>query len=340
MIWRVPEPPSDVRLPLDESAPLAVLLRRLGIAALLVVVVSIITYIDREGFRDSSGDPIDWLDALYFGAVSVTSTGYGDITPVTDGARLVNVLVVMPAGVLFLVILVSTTLEVLAERTRTAYREKLWRRTLNDHTIVCGYGVKGRAAIDTLLAHGVARDEIVVIDARVDAVEEARRAGHAGVVADASSSSALESAGVRDAAAVIVAPDRDDSAVLITLTARELNKDARIVASVREAENAHLLQQGGADSVVVSSGAAGRLLAHAVKSPGVVQVLEDLLSVGQGIDIMEREVGAEEAGKPLGTVATRAPIIAVVRDGQVLRFDDERVGNLSAGDRLVCLCSA
>ncbi len=91
------------------------------------------------------------LDALYFGAVSVTSTGYGDITPVTDGARLVNVLVVMPAGVLFLVILVSTTLEVLAERTRTVYREKRWRTTLHDHTIVCGYGVKGRAAIETLL---------------------------------------------------------------------------------------------------------------------------------------------------------------------------------------------
>jgi len=336
----VPEPPTDIRLPLDESAPLAVLLRRLGIAALLVVIVSVITYLDRAGFRDASGGEIDWLDALYFGAVSVTSTGYGDITPVTDGARLVNVLVVMPAGVLFLVILVSTTLEVLAERTRTAYREKLWRRTLQDHTIVCGYGVKGRAAIDTLLAHGVARDSLVVLDPRPDAVEEARRAGHAGVVADASSSAALTAAGVRDAEAVIVAPDRDDSAVLITLTARELNPKARIVASVREAENAHLLRQSGADSVVVSSGAAGRLLAHAVKSPGVVQVLEDLLSVGQGIDIMEREVGPDEAGKPLGTMPTKAPIIAVVRDGQVLRFDDARVGDLHAEDRLVCLCSA
>ncbi len=336
----MPEPPTDIRLPLEESAPLAVLLRRLGIAALLVVIVSVITYVDRAGFRDASGGEIDWLDAFYFGAVSVTSTGYGDITPVTDGARLVNVLVVMPAGVLFLVILVSTTLEVLAERTRTAYREKLWRRTLQDHTIVCGYGVKGRAAIDTLLAHGVARDSLVVLDPRPDAVEEARRAGHAGVVADASSSAALEAAGVRDADAGIVAPDRDDSAVLITLTARELNPKARIVASVREAENAHLLRQSGADSVVVSSGAAGRLLAHAVKSPGVVQVLEDLLSVGQGIDIMEREVGPDEAGKPLGTMPTKAPIIAVVRDGQVLRFDDARVGDLHAEDRLVCLCSA
>jgi voltage-gated potassium channel len=330
---------ADIRLPSSERTPLAVLLSRLGIAAALVVIVSLITYLDRDGFRDGNGDEIGLLDALYFGAVSVTSTGYGDITPVTDGARLVNVLVVMPAGVLFLVILVSTTLEVLAERTRTVYREKRWRRTLQDHTIVCGYGVKGRSAIETLQAHGVRNDAIVVIDERGEAVEEARRAGHAGVVADASASSALEAAGVREAAAVVVAPDRDDSAVLITLTARELNPRARIVASVRESENAHLLEQGGADSVVVSSGAAGRLLGHAVKSPRVVQVLEDLLSVGEGLDVMEREVTREEIGLPLGSVPASAPIIAVVREEDVLRFDDPKVGELRAGDQLVCLSS-
>jgi voltage-gated potassium channel len=339
MITTVASDRADIRLPSSERSPLTVLLQRLGIAAGLVLIVSVLTYLDRDGFRDATGDEIDLLDAFYFGAVSVTSTGYGDITPVTDGARLMNVLVVMPAGVLFLVILVSTTLEVLAERTRTVYREKRWRRTLQDHTIVCGYGVKGRSAIETLRAHGTAPDAIVVIDERAEAVEEAQRAGHAGLVGDASSSASLEAAGVREAAAVVVAPDRDDSAVLITLTARELNPSARIVASVREIENAHLLEQGGADSVVVSSGAAGRLLGHAVKSPRVVQVLEDLLSVGAGLDVLEREVTREEVGLPLGSVPESAPIIAVVRGQDVLRFDDPRVDELRAGDRLVCLSS-
>ena len=333
----VPADRADIRLPSSDLSPLAVLLRRLGLATALVLIVSVITYIDRDGFRDGTGDPIGLLDSLYFGAVSVTSTGYGDITPVTDGARLVNVLVVMPAGVLFLVILVSTTLEVLAERTRTVYREKLWRRTLKNHTIVCGYGVKGRSAIETLLAHGAERSAIVVIDGRADTVEEARRAGYSGVVADASASASLEAAGVREAAAVVVAPDRDDAAVLITLTARELNPGARIVASVREEENAHLLRQGGADSVVVSSGAAGRLLGHAVKSPRLVQVLEDFLSVGEGLDVTERAVTDDEVGHPLGAVPSPAPVIAVVRGERVLRFDAPQVGALQAGDRLVCL---
>jgi len=329
----------DIRLPARERGPLRVLLNRLRIATLLVLLVSAITYVDRDGFRDGSGDTIGLLDALYFGAVSVTSTGYGDITPVSDGARLVNTFIVMPAGVLFLVILVSTTLEVLAERTRTHYREKLWRKILRDHIIVCGYGVKGQAAIETLLATDRTPSEIVVIDARPDVVEEAGRSGFAGVVADASAKAALEAAGIREAAAVIVAPDRDDTAVLITLTARELNPRARIVASVRQTENAHLLEQGGADSVVVSSGAAGRLLGHAVHSPRVVQVLEDLLSVGTGLDIVEREVAGGDVGRPLADVRSEAPVIAVVRGEHVLRFDDRRVGDLQ-GDRLVCLCSS
>jgi voltage-gated potassium channel len=330
---------SNVRLPSNDPGPLTVLLRRLGIAALLVVIVSIITYLDRDGFRDGGGGEIDALDALYFGAVSVTSTGYGDITPVSDGARLVNVLVVMPAGVLFLVILVSTTLEVLAERTRHVYRERAWRRTLENHTIVCGFGVKGRAAIETLLAQGEKPGAIVVIDPRDVAIEEAKRAGYAGIVGDASSAAVLQSADVHEAAAVVVVPDRDDSAVLITLTARELNPQARIVASVRERENAHLLRQGGADSVVVSSGAAGRLLGHAVKSPRVVEVLEDLLSFGEGLDIIERDVGEEELGKRVGTFAVSAPILAVVRGDAVFRFDDERIDELRADDKLVCLCT-
>jgi voltage-gated potassium channel len=327
----------DIRLPTSERAPLDYLLRRVAIAVGLIAFVALLTYFDRDGYRDVNETPIGLLDAFYYSTVTVTTTGYGDITPASDRARLVSTLLVTPARVLFLIILVGTTLEVLAARTRIHYREKLWRRTLHDHTIVCGFGVKGRAALDTLLAHGTRPEAVVVIDGRPDAVEEATRRGCAGIVADASSSQSLETAGVREASAVIVAPDRDDSAVLITLTARELNPGARIVAAVREQENAHLLEQGGADSVVVSSGAAGRLLGHAVRSPQVVQVLEDLLAFGSGLDVTERVVGPGEAG-PMAERPSPLPVLAVVRDGEVLRFDDPQVAVLEEGDRLVCLC--
>jgi voltage-gated potassium channel len=330
--------PADVRLPGGPRDPARSLARRVAVAIGLIVLVALIAYADRDGYRDVDDSPVTLLDAFYYSTVSVTTTGYGDITPVSDRARLISTLVVTPARVLFLIILVGTTLEVLAGHARNAVRERHWRRSLREHTIICGFGVKGVAAVDTLLAHGVAPSGIVVIDPRESAVEDARRRGLAGIVGDASASATLEAAEVAAAAAVVVAANTDATAVLITLTARELNRRATIVAAVRDAENAHLAEQGGADSVVVSSGAAGRLLGQAVRSPRIVRVLEDLLNVGEGLDVIERDVTPDEVG-PLANLPASDPVIAVVRDGEVLRFDDPRAAELRPGDRVLCLCS-
>ena len=71
---------------------------------------------------------------------------------------------------------------------------------------------------------------------------------------------------------------RDDTAVLIALTARQLNPRVTIVAAVREEENQDLLRQSGADQVVVSSGAAGQLLAISAVRPAAGRVMADLLN--------------------------------------------------------------
>jgi voltage-gated potassium channel len=210
---------------------------------------------------------------------------------------------------------------------------------LRDHTIVCGYGTKGRNAVDTLIAAGVRRDKIVVVDRDAGIVEEATRAGFATVHGVSTRTAVLEEAGVRDAAGVIVATDTDESSVLTTLTARELNKRATIVAAVREAENRHLVHESGADSAIVSSGAAGRLLGLATHSPALVEVLEDLMTIGSGLDITQRDVRPDEAGRPLSDLRLDAPVIAVVRGDRTFRFDAPEVRTLSAGDKIVCLSS-
>ena len=156
---------------------------------------------------------------------------------------------------------------------------------------------------------------------------------------EAAAREVLEEAGIADARAVVIAVDRDDSAVLIALTARELAPNASIVASVREQENVHLLHQSGADSVITSSGAAGRLLGIASTTPLLAEVLEDLLSVGSGLDIAEHAVDPGDAG-PLAELNYQGgPIVAVIRDEEVLRFDDERAAVLRPGDRVVALRS-
>jgi voltage-gated potassium channel len=329
---------AEIRLPASRPGALQVLARRLAIAVGLVLLVAVVSYLGRSGYRDSAGGEIGALDALYYATVSITTTGYGDIVPVTDGARLTTTLVVTPARVLFLILLVGTTLELLAERTREALRQRLWRQRLKDHVIVCGYGTKGQHAVETLLGKGIERDRIVVIDSRREALERAESDGLAAIAGSASTTHTLRAAGVESARSVIVAPDRDDTAVLVTLTARELNPGATIASAVREGENAHLLRESGANSVITSSAAAGRMLGLATEAPRLVEVLEDLLAVGEGLDIVEREVGPDEVGAR--TSADPAELlVAVVRGSRLLRFDDPEARALQAGDRLLCLCS-
>lgn len=328
-----------MRLPARGGGPLQTLARRLGFALILITIVALVAYLGRAGYTDATGDGVTLLDAFYYATVSTTTTGYGDIVPVSDSARLLTTLVVTPARVLFLILLVGTTLEVLAESSRAILRQRAWRRRLRDHTIVCGYGTKGRSAVEQLLARGEPPERIVVIDPREEAVGRATRRGLGGVVGDASRAEVLVDAGTRDAASVIVAVQRDDTAVLATLTARELAPEASIAAAVREEENRHLLAQGGADAVISSSAHAGRLLGFAANTPSVVRVLEDLLSIGEGLDLVERKVPPDRVGGPLRAVPADAPILAVARGSSVLRFDDPAVERLEAGDLLVCLCS-
>ena len=330
--------PVRVELPRAEPPPLVKIAQRVAVAVSLILFVALLAWLG-GGYTDPVDDDVSFLDALYYSTVSVTTTGYGDIRPVTDEARLLTTLLVTPARVLFLILLVGTTLEVLTEHTRQAYRVTRWRRRLKNHIVICGFGTKGRSAGHELVGRGVAPERIVVIEQRDEARRQAASYGFASIVGDATRTEVLRAAEVHAAESVVVAPNRDDSAVLITITARELNPQATIVSAVREEENAHLLRESGANSVIASSGAAGRLLGVATQSPRVVEVLEDLLSVGHGIDIHQRPVAPEEVG-PLADVHSRYPVVAVVRGDDLLRFDDERASQLQAGDELVYLASA
>jgi len=326
------------QLPHRERRPLVSLAQRLALAVGALVFVALLVYVNRGGYTDAEEDGVSLLDAVYYASVSVTTTGYGDVRPVSDEARLLSILLVTPCRVLFLILLVGTTIELLTERTREGLERRRWRSKLRDHIVICGYGAKGRSALRTLVGRGTDPSQIVVIDGDPGAREAATAEGAAAVAGDASRGEVLALAEVRSARAVVVAPDRDDAAVLITLAARRMAPDATIVGSVREEENAGLLRQSGADSVIVSSGAAGRLLGLATGTPRVADVLEDLLTVGQGLDLGQRVVQADEVG-PLDALAIREPVIAVVRDGQSRRFDDPRVAELREGDCIVFLHS-
>jgi voltage-gated potassium channel len=322
-----------LRIPESHASPVRVITRRLAIALVMLFAAALVVYLDRSGYRDVRGDRLTFLDCLYFAAVSLSTTGYGDITPITETARLVNTLVFTPLRIAFLAVLVGTTLEVLSERSRQAWKIQRWRSRVRNHTVVIGYGTKGKTAVVAMIGDEAAQGEIVVVDTDRTALEHAATAGLVTVHGDATKSDVLRLAGAQHASSIIVATSRDDTAALVTLTARELAPKAKIVASIREAENQHLLQQSGADSVVVSSETAGRLLGLATTTPSVVEMIEDLLTPDAGLAIAEREVESSEVGGSPRHL--RDIVLGVVRDGHLLRIGAPEVDAIEATDRLL-----
>ena len=324
-----------LRIPQPFVSPGRRIARRLFYALLVLSAAVLVVYLERDGYRDVDSGPttLSLLDCIYYATVSLSTTGYGDITPVTEHARLMNVLLITPLRVLFLIVLVGTTVETLTTASRQALKIQRWRKSVRNHTVVVGYGTKGRTAVAAMIGDGVAPADIVVVDIDPNLLDRASAAGLVTVRGDANKSDVLRLAGVQRAKAVIVATSDDPTAVLVTLTARELAPEATIIASVREAENSHLLRQSGADSVVVSSETAGRLLGLATSKPTVVEMIEDLLTPHEGFAIAEREVEPKEVGgSPKHLVDI---VLGVVRDGRLVRVDDPEVDALESRDRLL-----
>ncbi len=338
-----PDQPHLGPLRVPEGSPVAPLLRRIGLAVALIVVVAVVLWFDRDGLRDNAHPdrPIGFVDVFYFTVVSLTTVGYGDIVPVTDAARLINALLLTPIRIFLWALFLGTAYELTILRLR--FREERQMNELHDrlrdHVIVCGYGVKGRAIVDELRAHGQSPDQIVAIDPDEEAIVMAVRDGLVALRGDASSESILKAAAVEKAAAVMAAPNRDDACVLLCLTVRSLAPAVQLVAAAREEENVKLLYGAGADLVVTPSVSGGRLMAAAVRQQAVPHVLEDMLSFGEGLAMAEHIVLLEEAGLLARDLPglEGALILGVMRGKEHHSFGRLPALRLAPGDAVVYL---
>ncbi len=319
-----------LRLPEEEfRSPWRLIGRRMLYAIGLVLFVAWLSYRGRDGFNDIK----TFVDALYYSTITLSTTGYGDVTPVDQQERLITAIIVTPLRIVFLALLVGTTLTVLTKETRQTLNIRRWRKKMRNHTIVIGYGTKGRSAIAALLADGVSPSQIVVIDLDREVLDVANAQGLVTVHGSATRSDVLKLAGVTRARAVVVAPNQDDTAVLVTLSVREIAPSATIIASVRESDNSHLLRQSGADSVVVSSETAGRLMGLATVTPSVTEMMEDLLSPDEGFSIAERLIKEEEVGG--NPRVLEDVVLGIVRSGELYRIDSAEAETIEPGDRIL-----
>ncbi len=209
--------------------------------------------------------------------------------------------------------------------------------TLNRHLIVCGFGHTGLSATKELLARGVKADQIVAIDSQEERVRLAGSLGVAAFQADATQEAVLRDAVIDKAKAVIIAAGRDDSSALTLLTARHLNPTVRIIVSAKEEENVKLFKQGGADAIISPATFGGYIIAAAVDHGHMVQYLDDLLTIGGKVALVERAVRPDEIGKTPADLKPEIVLRLYRGPTMVSLLELEQAGRLQAGDILVLL---
>jgi len=313
------------------------ILVRLVIVVALLMTTILVLYFEQGLIDNHTGQAPRFWDCVYFAFITITTVGYGDIVPTTTFSRLTDALLLTPIRFVVLFIFIGTAYQLAVKRFQEEYRMKKAVARLDSHVIICGYGATGDAAVRELLLQGTPADQIVVLAMSEVSLQAAADLGVVAVAGDATRENVLKSVAVEKASHVLICPGRDDTAVLIALTVRDLNPQAHIVSMCHEEENVKLLQRSGAQTIVTPASAGGNLMAAATRRSHLVETMQDMLSVGGGLQLDERPVHDNEVGKASGDLDGLA-VVRVYRKGTF--YNAGGLPELEKGDVIVFVTGA
>ena len=310
------------------------LILRVLLAFAFIAVALAGHWFDREGLRDNIDGHISFVDVLYFTMITVTTVGYGDIVPITERARMFDTFVVTPVRLFVWLIFLGTAYQFLLKHVWEKWRMSVIQEKLRGHVVIAGYGTTGSEATSELIRRGTKAAEIVVIDPRPENLRAAEACGTNVLDGDATRNATLEAVKIAQARAIIVAAGRDDTSILIVLTARRLAPDVPISVIIRSEDNEALARQAGADTVINPASFAGLLLAGSTHGPHIADYMADLANADGRVTLRERLASADEVGKPLAAITTGLGL-RIYRGGECHGFWEIAAGRLEAGDQIV-----
>jgi len=242
--------------------------RTLGVRAVVAVSLLLtafaLLWFDRDGLQDNIDGAVTFADTLYFTMITITTVGYGDIVPVTERARLIDAFLLTPIRLFIWLLFLGTAFDLLLKRVWERWRMTRIQEGLSGHVVIAGFGKNGSTAAAELLRLGLKPRELVAIDCTETACAVARDLGAAVMQGDASRDELLEAVNIGTASRMIVSAGRDDTSILIVLSARKLNPQLPIAVTIREEDNEDIAHNAGATKVINPVAVTGRMLAEPV----------------------------------------------------------------------------
>jgi voltage-gated potassium channel len=217
--------------------------------------------------QEAGGSHIDSLfNAVYWAIITVTTVGYGDLTPVSPEGRIVAMALVF-AGLGVLSFGTSIMVSAFSEKLRDLRENRIFSEIerLDNVTLLCGFGRIGHVVATRLAAAG---EPFVVVDKSTESIERARRLGFRAILGDATDTQLLRNLGLGSHVTRVLCLTHDDvSNVYITLTARHLSKDIVVIARANRQETTRKLTLAGANHVMRPYEVVARMAAEYIGQP-------------------------------------------------------------------------
>ena len=286
-------------------------------------------------------------DALWWSVVTLTTVGFGDISPVSFGGRLIGV-VLMFFGIGVLGMFTATIAGAFVEQ-RMRKDRGMESCTFEKHIILCGWNGRTKEILADLRADARSADNDIALVADIDAKPVPD--DHLHFVRGDVTEEQLKRAGIGAASTVVIVGDRsldysarDAKAVLSTLTVKGLNPKVYCIVELATEANVRHCERARADEIVVGAELCSRVMSTAALDHGISTVLRELLSASVGQDLVTEPVPSALAGRPFFDVFS-----VLKREHDKIAVAIQRQGNgaietnpggdavVAAADRLVVI---
>ncbi len=288
------------------------------------------------------------FDALYMTVITLATVGYGETNPLTYPGRVFTVFLIL-GGVSIVAYTISTLTSIVVEGhlSKVLKRRRMEKEIakLSGHYIVCGTSHSARVIMEELLKTG---RSLVVVERDRETAEKLIADGFKVVEGDATEEETLKRAGVMNAAGVFAVLPSDQFNAFLSLTAKGLNPNVRIVSAQRELAVRHQLLRSGADNVVNPQYIGGLRMVSEMVRPATVGFLDSMMRDRDSVvrfDEVAVPEGSPFVGRPVGDVKGaegHAPLLVAVLEQETGRYDinPDSGRPIKAGDRLVMIGEA
>lgn len=298
----------------------------------LPIIIGISGYMLIEGWS--------FLDAFFMTMITISTIGYGETQPLSDGGRLFTIFLIF-LGVGTASYAITRIIELaVSQDVLTLFQQRERQRRLEQlekHTIICGFGRVGRSVARALHEEGA---PCVVIDPDPEVIERCLQMGFPTVMGNGADEHILDEAGIDRAEALVSAAKSDADNVFIVLTARSINPRLKIISRCNIDSSIAKLEKAGADSVISPYAITGHRIAQMLTRPNVVNFLDGILQFGDHQMRIEEFIITEKsplAGLTLLEAKLKVAVLAVDHPGEMVSTHPNAHTKLLPGTAIIAM---